>query len=231
MATIDAIPLFDASKPFNPKTVSRKFITFNAAAKRTNRLILQQNYDVEEECSICLMSMLDKSVIYTPCKHRYHYKCMFAMLGGPHQSRHKCPLCRFDLTSAVMKLNDDDYVRLVLLVAFITLPASLAVGANEVVPNEVVPNEVGANEVVPNEVVPNEVGANEVGANEVVPNEVARNGATDNEAGANEPISLFDSISEEEYDEDEDEDSNYNSEEDEDEDDMGFAAVWGRPLL
>jgi len=59
-----------------------------------------------------------------------------------------------------------------------------------------------------------------------------------NAVGANEPISLVDSVSEDD-DENEEEDSNYNSEEDEDEDedeeededDMGFAAVWGRPLL
>jgi hypothetical protein len=197
MTTIDATPLFDVSKPFNPKMVSRKFITFTAAAKRTNRLMLQQNYDVEEECSICLMSMLDKSVIYTPCKHRFHYKCMFAMMGGPHQSRHKCPLCRFDLTSAAMKLNDDD-IRLVLLFSFITVPVSLAVGANE----------VGANEVVPNEVVPNEV----------VPNEPV---------AVDEVISLFDSISEEEYD---DEDEEYDEEDDEDEEDDNEAELgdaWG----
>ena len=183
MTTIDATPLFDASKPFNPKMVSRKFITFTAAAKRTNRLILQHNYDVEEECSICLMSMLDKSVIYTPCKHRYHYKGIFAMLGGPHQSRHKCPLCRFNLTSAAMKLNDDD-IRLVLLFSFIRVAAPPAVGANEVVPNEVVPNEPVA---------------------------------------VDEPLSLFDEESEEEY---EDEDSNYDSEDDEDyESEIGDA--WG----
>ena len=208
MTTIDATPLFDASKPFNPKMVSRKFITFTAAAKKTNRLILQHNYDVEEECSICLMSMLDKSVIYTPCKHRYHYKCIFAMLGGPHQSRHKCPLCRFNLTSAAMKLNDDD-IRLVLLFSFIRVAAPPAVGANAVGANEVVPNEVGANEVVPNEVVPNEVGPNEV-----VPNEPV---------AVDEPLSLFDEESEEEY---EDEDSNYDSDEDESyESEIGDA--WG----
>jgi hypothetical protein len=203
---------FNPDKPFNPKMVSRKFITFTAAAKRTNRLILQQNYDIDEECSICLMSMLNKPVIYTPCKHQFHYKCMFAMLSGPQQYRHKCPLCRFDLSAALMKIYDDD-VRMVLLVAFITVPMpsiALGVGANEVGANEVGANEVGANEVGANGVGANGVGANGVGANGVGANGVGANevGATPNTV---EPISLFDSISEEEY-EDEDEDEEWGTE-------------------
>lgn len=147
---------FDPSKPFNPKSVPYKHITFTAAAKKRNRLIIQKNFEFEEECTICLASMLNKSVIYTPCKHRYHSTCIFAMMAGPHQSRHKCPLCRFDMSTAIMKLHDDD-VRVVLLMTFL-IPVSQR---SEVVGNEVVTNEVVTNEVVTNEVVTNEVVSNE----------------------------------------------------------------------
>ena len=169
MATIDATVLFDASKPFNPKTVSHKFITFNAAAKRHNRLILQQNYDVEENCPICLDSMLDKPVIYTPCKHRFHSKCMFALLSSQHLSKYNCPMCRNDLWLAIRKL----YSSPVLLVSIITIL--------EEEQAEVVSNEVTGNEATDNEVASNAVASNAVASNAV------------------EPISLFDEESEEEY--------------------------------
>jgi hypothetical protein len=141
---------FNPCKPFNPKSISYKYMTFTAHAKRKNRLMLQQKFDIEEECPICLESMNDKPVIYTPCKHRFHAKCMFTLLGGEHLSKYKCSLCRFDLTSAIMKLYGDD-MRLGLLMIFL-------VGAprNEVVANEVAANEVAANEVAANEVLANE---------------------------------------------------------------------------
>lgn len=174
---------FNPAKPFNPKTVSHKFITFTAAAKRQNRLILQQNYDVEEECAICLMSMLDKPVIYTPCKHRFHSRCMFTMLGGLHVSGHNCPLCRCDLTSAIMKLYGED-IRLVLLFAFIAVPAPPVAQAPAA----------------------QSVGAQAPGVAQV-----------------DEIISLFDSISEEEYDEDEE----YDEEDDEDDNEAELGDAWG----
>jgi hypothetical protein len=194
MATPDASKLFDASKPFNPKTVSHKFITFTAAAKRHNRMILQQNYDVEENCPICLDSMLDKPVIYTPCKHRFHSKCMFALLSSQHLSKYNCPMCRHDLWLAVRKI----YSSPIVLVSIITI-------IEEEDDEEEVENEETGNEATDNEVGANEVGANEVGANAVAANEVGAN--------AGEPISLFDEESEEEYeDEDDSQDEDYESE-------------------
>ena len=145
MATTDVSKLFDVSKPFNPKTVSHKFITFTAAAKRHNRLMLQQNYDVEENCPICLDSMLDKPVIYTPCKHRFHSKCMFALLSSQHLSKYNCPMCRHNLWPAVRKI----YSSPIVLVSIITIVEE---EDEEEVENEEVPNEVTGNEVVPNEV-------------------------------------------------------------------------------
>ena len=143
MAAIDAtasdVKPFDSSKPFDPKSVSYKHLTFTAVAKKRNRLMLQQNFDIEEECAICLTSMLNKPVLYTPCKHRFHSRCMFALLGGPHLSRSKCPLCRFDLTPAIMKLYGDD-VRLGLLMIFLVGVAPRNEGAGHEV--------VGANEPV-----------------------------------------------------------------------------------
>ena len=156
MATTDATTdtkLFDASKPFNPKTVSHKFITFTAAAKRHNRLMLQQNYDVEENCPICLDSMLDKPVIYTPCKHRFHSRCMFALLSSQHLSKYNCPMCRHDLWLAVRKIYSSPIVQISIITIIEEDDENEEVG-NEVTVNEATDNEVASNEVASNAVEP-----------------------------------------------------------------------------
>jgi len=49
--------------------------------------------------------MNNKSIIYTPCKHKFHYKCFFDMLSVGHFTSSKCPLCRHDLLFALIKLH------------------------------------------------------------------------------------------------------------------------------
>jgi len=149
---------FDFSKPFNSKAVSYKYMSFNYHAKKKNRLMIQQNFDMEEECPICLESMINKPVMYTPCKHRFHTKCMFTMMGGLQVSNHSCPLCRHDLLTAIMKLNSSNLYYYIV----VDLPANAVANA--------------------------------------VANAPAPANAPD------EIISLFDSISEEEYDEDDEDD-------------------------
>ena len=112
-----AILKFDSTKPFNPKAVSYKYMMFTHHAKKKNRLMIQQNFDIEEECPICLESMINKPVMYTPCKHRFHTKCMFTMMGGLQVSNHSCPLCRYDLLTAIMKLYSSNLMRVYHVVA------------------------------------------------------------------------------------------------------------------
>jgi len=168
MATTNA---FDSTKPFNSKAVSYKYMSFTYHAKKKNRLMIQQNFDIEEECPICLESMINKPVMYTPCKHRFHTKCMFTMMGGLQVSNHSCPLCRHDLLTAIMKLNSSNLYYYIV----IDVPANIVAPANAVAPANIV---APANAVAP--------------ANIVAP-------------APDEIISLFDSISEGEYDDDDDE--------------------------
>jgi len=170
-ANANAILKFDPSIPFNPKSVSYKYMTFTYHAKNKNRLMIQQNFDIEEECPICLENMINTPVVYTPCKHRFHAKCMFTLLGSEHLSKYKCPLCRHDLMTAIMKLYTSNLLRVYVVVA-----APVVAPVAPVAPD------------APTSAVLDEI------------------------------ISLFDSISEEEYDDDDDE-------EEEEEDQTGD--VWG----
>ena len=98
--------LFNPSKPFDPSTVYYKPLIYTKAAAEKNRLIIQQNYKFKEDdtCPICIDSMFGKSVIYTPCKHKFHSKCFFMLLASGGDSKYKCPLCRHNLLFALFKL-------------------------------------------------------------------------------------------------------------------------------
>jgi len=111
MATATATPneniiLFNPSVPFDPSTVYYKPLIYTKAAAAKNRLIIQQNYKFKEDdtCPICIDSMWGKSVIYTPCKHKFHSKCFFMLLASGGDSKYKCPLCRHELMFALLKL-------------------------------------------------------------------------------------------------------------------------------
>ncbi len=98
--------LFNPSVPFDPSTVYYKPLIYTKAAAAKNRLIIQQNYKFKEDdiCPICIDSMWGKSVIYTPCKHKFHSKCFFMLLSSGGDSKYKCPLCRHELMFALLKL-------------------------------------------------------------------------------------------------------------------------------
>lgn len=102
-----AASLFDLNDPFNPHIMSYKSTIYANMAYKKNRFIVQSKYKCanEESCPICIDSMNNKSIIYTPCKHKFHYKCFFDMLSVGHLTSSKCPLCRHDLLFALIKLH------------------------------------------------------------------------------------------------------------------------------
>lgn len=70
-----------------------------------NRIIAQQKYNIDEQCSICLCSMLNKSVIHIPCGHIFHNNCINTVFTSNCLTKYNCPLCRFDIYSALRKLG------------------------------------------------------------------------------------------------------------------------------
>jgi hypothetical protein len=97
-----AAAAFDPSKPFDPSAINYKSLTYSKVAFQKNRLIIQRKYKCEndETCPICIDGMLGKSVIYTPCKHKFHTNCFYTMLAV--SANHTCPLCRRDLLSSLI---------------------------------------------------------------------------------------------------------------------------------
>ena len=64
------------------------------------RLIIQNKFQNQGECSICYESFHMKQVVLLPCKHMFHNSCFKKTLD--HRS-YKCALCRFDITDALRK--------------------------------------------------------------------------------------------------------------------------------
>lgn len=90
--------------PFDPSTINVKAIAYSYAASKKNRLIIQRNYNCtqDETCPICIEGMSGKSVIYTPCKHRFHTTCLYTMISISIYGNYKCPLCRHDLLKSLI---------------------------------------------------------------------------------------------------------------------------------
>jgi hypothetical protein len=72
-------------------------------ASKYERIILQNKCPrEEEECSICLDSLYMKQIAYLPCKHSFHQKCIQYSF---EKKLYSCPLCRYDLLTALKKTN------------------------------------------------------------------------------------------------------------------------------
>lgn len=63
-------------------------------AKKQNRVIVQSNCKLNNECSICLTEMENKPVLFLPCSHFFHLNCLYTAFD---KCLYNCPLCRFDL--------------------------------------------------------------------------------------------------------------------------------------
>lgn len=83
-----------------------KQIIFAESAKKYNRFIIQKNMSDDTNCPICIDSMLNRSVIHTPCKHVFHLFCLLTLFNSDGINIFKCPLCRHNFMYAIMSLYD-----------------------------------------------------------------------------------------------------------------------------
>ena len=59
-------------------------------ASQNNRIIIEtKNKTRDDECVVCLDTLLNKNIAYLPCKHSFHYECI-----KPWVEKNKsCPIC------------------------------------------------------------------------------------------------------------------------------------------
>jgi hypothetical protein len=67
-----------------------------------DRLVIQKNCLKKENCSICLDSLYKKTIMHLPCKHNFHYSCLIQSIEN---DLYTCPLCRYNLTNALLKIG------------------------------------------------------------------------------------------------------------------------------
>ena len=67
-------------------------MSFTYHSKKKKRLMIQQNFDIEEECPICL-EQLHKGEYQKvlDCKHCFHKKCIDRWFKKDNDF---CPMCR-----------------------------------------------------------------------------------------------------------------------------------------
>jgi len=95
---------------------------FISLAKQKKRIILKKSYQVPHcevddnynDCPICLLTLVNKNVLFTPCGHIFHTKCIKMMFNthddDPFSSSHSitnynCPLCRFNMRNSLKNLG------------------------------------------------------------------------------------------------------------------------------
>lgn len=71
-------------------------------ASKHQRIILQKKCTIKDDCAICIDSLLAKPVMYLPCKHFFHQSCLNQAF---EKKLYTCPLCRYDLVEALIKIN------------------------------------------------------------------------------------------------------------------------------
>ena len=168
---------------------------YKECAAYYDRLILQTKCKVEDDCSVCLETLLEKNVTYLPCKHYFHSNCLNQMIEA---KTYTCPLCRYDLFNSLLNkghrffynLNDTTWDDLFFnIITEYTSEAAMA-RANEVARANAGAVEAGASAGAVEAVEAGEAG--EAGAGAGVANAVEAGagagaveaGASANEAGA-----------------------------------------------
>lgn len=58
--------------------------------------IIDENFEVSDECSVCLLHFVNSEVVMKPstCKHCYHENCMMQWINSGNANNRKCPLCQ-----------------------------------------------------------------------------------------------------------------------------------------
>jgi hypothetical protein len=78
---------------------------YELASLSLNRVIVQTKYNMDEQCSICLSSMVNKTVLHIPCRHIFHNNCINTVFKSNCLAKYNCPLCRSDIYSSLKKLG------------------------------------------------------------------------------------------------------------------------------
>ena len=65
-----------------------------SAAIMNNTITSEPSYKNNEKCSLCLDSMLNRQVSYTPCRHVYHTDCLHMQLQNQRDENKECAECR-----------------------------------------------------------------------------------------------------------------------------------------
>ena len=89
-----------------------------SAAISLKRIILKIKSDERNSCPLCLAPLLNKKVVYLPCGHCFHYKCMENLKNSACKTKHKCPVCRFQVyerTDSQEKEEIDDFIDMMLM--------------------------------------------------------------------------------------------------------------------
>lgn len=113
---IEPIPVWQATQYTYQDTAAASVKQFElyrldapSEAIMNNKIISESNYHIDQECCLCLDSMLGKTVSYTPCRHVFHIEC-FNMLYQYQIDSQKikvinCPECRINLYEATKEMN------------------------------------------------------------------------------------------------------------------------------
>ena len=122
---VDGLPLFYGSGRGYPRGVDGSRMTplkHSDVAFKMKRLIIQGRCSLSDNCMICLDNMSKSKCIYLPCKHAFHYKCLYQLV---ERRIYTCPLCRgdfkkyltiFGLTNADVNNDDDEQIEMTFLI-------------------------------------------------------------------------------------------------------------------
>ncbi len=66
-------------------------------AKEKQRRVIQLKSTIDEDCCICLQSMLNRKVVIQRCGHPMHLSCERKIMKFRGHNYNHCPLCRCQL--------------------------------------------------------------------------------------------------------------------------------------
>ena len=90
----------------------------NKTAKEMKRVILEINSQCDDNCSVCLSSLKNKTVAHLPCGHTFHHTCLMKQFKSSHNSATRCAVCRTDFLESMpekaktWKKNVNSYILL-----------------------------------------------------------------------------------------------------------------------
>ena len=76
------------------------------ASNKFDRIVIVRKYEIDQDCSICYVSMKNKNVYYLPCNHVYHKNCLKQQINEMYYMKKNCALCRKDLTEYLKPFNN-----------------------------------------------------------------------------------------------------------------------------